>query len=68
MEVILDTKDKVNIPSYIQDPGHRYKMPKIQIKIEGKGNGIRTNFPNMEKVAEALRVPPNYILKWFAID
>ena len=63
MEAFTDDLDLVNIPSYIEDPGHRYKMPRIQVKIEGKGNGIRTNFPNLEKVAEALRVPPKYIVK-----
>jgi len=68
MEVFEELGDMVNIPSYIEDPAHRYKMPQIQIKIEGKGNGIRTNFPNLEKVAEALNVPPKYIVKWFAID
>jgi len=45
---LMDTKKgMVNIPSYIIDDNYRYFMPIIQIKIEGKGNGIRTNFPNI---------------------
>ena len=47
----------VNIPSTIEDPSYRYKMPKIQTKIEGKGNGIKVNLVNLVDVAKALRVP-----------
>ena len=32
-------------------------MPKMVLKIEGKGNGIKTNIVNMADVAKALRVP-----------
>lgn len=68
MDLMDHKKGMVNIPSYIEDESYRYFMPIIQIKIEGKGNGIRTNFPNILDVAAALRIPPEYIVKWFAIE
>jgi len=51
----------LNIPSYIDDPSYRYQMPALQLKIEGKGNGIKTNIVNLVEVAKALRVPTEYI-------
>jgi hypothetical protein len=36
----------------------RYKMPVMTIKIEGRGNGIKTVLPNVEDVARALARPP----------
>ena len=32
-------------------------MPRLQLKVEGKGNGIKTNLLNLVEVAKALRVP-----------
>ena len=42
----------------------RYKMPKMILKIEGKGNGIKTNIVNLVEVAKSLRVPTAYPLKY----
>lgn len=54
----------LNIPSYIEDPNYRYKMPKLILKIEGKGNGIKTNIVNLNDAAKALGVPAEYPLKY----
>lgn len=54
----------LNIPSYIDDPSYRYQMPALQLKIEGKGNGIKTNIVNLADVSKALRVPTEYPLKF----
>jgi len=32
-------------------------MPKLEIKVEAKGNGIKTNLINLQDVSKALRVP-----------
>lgn len=58
----------INIPSTIHDPSYRYKMPKMNLKVEGKGNGIMTNVTNLDEVAKALRVPVVYPLKFFGIE
>jgi translation initiation factor 5 len=55
----------LNIPSTVDDTKYRYKMPKMQVKIESKGNGIKTNIVNLGDVAKHLRTNEQYILKWF---
>ncbi|GAA5865049.1 hypothetical protein JCM3774_003950 [Rhodotorula dairenensis] len=47
----------VNIRRDVRDSFYRYKMPVLLTKIEGKGNGIKTVFPNMADVARALNRP-----------
>ncbi|CAM6103822.1 unnamed protein product [Calypogeia fissa] len=47
------------------DAFYRYKMPKLITKIEGRGNGIKTNLVNMVEVAKALARPPAYTTKFF---
>ncbi len=48
----------VNIRRDVEDKFYRYRMPLLQIKIEGKGNGIKTVIPNMADIARALSRPP----------
>ena len=43
-------------------------MPVIQAKIEGRGNGIKTNVVNMVDVAKALARPPSHTLKYFGCE
>ena len=43
-------------------------MPKMILKVEGKGNGIMTNVTNLDEVAKALRVPPSYPHKFFGTE
>ncbi|KAI3642691.1 hypothetical protein MP228_012246 [Amoeboaphelidium protococcarum] len=58
----------VNIRRDVKDSFYRYKMPRIQSKIEGKGNGIKTAIPNMSEVAKALARPPTYTTKYFGCE
>lgn len=58
----------INIPSYIKDPSYRYQMPALKIKVEGKGNGIRTKLLNLFEVSRSLGVPPEYPLRYFGAE
>ena len=40
------------------DAFYRYKMPKLEAKIEGRGNGIKTNIVNMVDISKCLGRPP----------
>ncbi|XP_060186875.1 eukaryotic translation initiation factor 5-like isoform X2 [Lycium barbarum] len=40
-------------------------MPRMITKIEGRGNGIKTNVVNMVDIAKALARPPSYTTKYF---
>lgn len=57
-----------NIGRSDDDPSYRYKMPKIQTKIESGGNGIKTVIVNMIAVSRALGRPPTYITKFFGCE
>ncbi|KAE8679800.1 Eukaryotic translation initiation factor 5 [Hibiscus syriacus] len=50
------------------DAFYRYKMPKMITKIEGRGNGIKTNLVNMVEIAEALARPASYTTKYFGCE
>ncbi|SBT44775.1 eukaryotic translation initiation factor 5, putative [Plasmodium ovale wallikeri] len=58
----------INIPRDRNDPNYRYKMPKLISKIEGRGNGIRTNIANMGEIARSLKRPPMYPTKFFGCE
>jgi len=50
------------------DAHYRYKMPALQIKPEGKGNGVKTVLINMTDIARALSRPPTYPTKFFGCE
>ncbi|KAF1344480.1 domain found in IF2B/IF5-domain-containing protein [Delphinella strobiligena] len=58
----------VNIRRDVTDPFYRYKMERLQSKIEGKGNGIKTVIVNLHNVADQLARPPNYLIKYFGFE
>ena len=58
----------INIRRDVKDSFYRYKMPKMSVKIEGKGNGIKTVIPNMSDIAKALSRPPTYPTKYFGFE
>lgn len=59
---------EVNIPRSVTDIYYRYKMPVIQTKIEGKGNGIRTIITNMEKIMKSLDRSLDYGTKFIGFE
>lgn len=52
----------------VADPFYRYKMERLQSKIEGKGNGIKTVVANLSSVAASLARPPAYVIKYFGFE
>ncbi|CAL9734545.1 eukaryotic translation initiation factor 5 [Monosporozyma servazzii] len=58
----------INICRDNHDPFYRYKMPPIQAKVEGRGNGIKTAVMNASDVARALNRPTPYIIKYFGFE
>lgn len=58
----------VNIRRDVTDPFYRYKMERLQSKIEGKGNGIKTVVVNLNSVAQSLSRPPAYVIKYFGFE
>lgn len=54
--------------SPIDDPEYRYKMPAVYGKIEGSGNGIKTNIPNITDVALSLHRNPGEVNKFFGCE
>lgn len=58
----------VNIRRDVTDPFYRYKMERLQAKVEGKGNGIKTVVVNLSNVAQQLARPPNYVIKYFGFE
>ena len=49
----------------VDDPAYRYRMPKLQVKVEGRGNGIKTLLTNVIEVGASLAREPNEITKFF---
>jgi len=62
------TAGNINIGGSSNDPSYRYKMPRIQAVVEGRGNGIRTVIVNMNDIARSLKRPPDYPTKWFGCE
>ena len=57
-----------NIGGNSDDAFYRYKMPRMVTKIEGRGNGIKTNVVNMVDIAKALARPAAYTTKYFGCE
>ncbi|KAI9223896.1 domain found in IF2B/IF5-domain-containing protein [Blastocladiella britannica] len=58
----------INIGGDKDDMFYRYKMPPVQAKNEGKGNGVKTVIPNINEVGRALARPPMYPIKFFGTE
>lgn len=58
----------INIGGDKNDLSFRYKMPVLQIKTEGRGNGIKTLILNLYDISKSLYTKPEYIAKFFSIE
>ena len=52
----------------VEDFSYRYKMPPLQAKIEGRGNGIKTVLVNIVDLSTALHRDPAEITKFFGTE
>ncbi len=55
----------LNIGGDQADKSYRYKMPAIQTKVEGRGNGIKTALVNIVDIAKALHTVPEYPVRYY---
>lgn len=58
----------VNVRRDVSDSFYRYKMERLQTKVEGKGNGIKTVVTNLTSVAQSLERPGAYLIKFFGFE
>lgn len=58
----------VNVRRDVSDAFYRYKMERLQTKIEGKGNGIKTVVVNLPSVAQSLARPGAHVIKYFGFE
>lgn len=58
----------VNVRRDVSDVFYRYKMERLQTKIEGKGNGIKTVIVNLPSVAQSLARPGAHVIKFFGFE
>lgn len=58
----------VNVRRDVSDTFYRYKMERLQTKVEGKGNGIKTVITNLPSVATSLERPGDYVIKFFGFE
>ena len=52
----------------MEDPSYRYKMPRIQAKVEGRGNGIKTVLVNVTELGTSLNREAPEITKFFGCE
>jgi translation initiation factor 5 len=62
-EIVLPKDGDCNIDGSV-DAHYRYKMPAIQIKVEGETKMIRTVLTNMQQLAAAIGRPPSYLVTY----
>ena len=54
----------ININPDTDDCNYRYKMPKIQVRLAGRGNGSYTFLDNIEELSLAINTPSNILLNF----
>ena len=52
----------------VDDPSYRYQMPRLQAKVEGRGNGIKTLIVNVTDIGLSLNREPPEICKFFGTE
>lgn len=55
-------------PDKKDDVYYRYKMPAVQTKVEGSGNGIKTVLPNIHDICLVINRPEAVLMKYFQFE
>ncbi|XQJ30344.1 eukaryotic translation initiation factor 5, putative [Leishmania guyanensis] len=55
-------------PDKKDDVYYRYKMPAVQTKVEGSGNGIKTVLPNIHDICLVINRPEEVLMKYFQFE
>lgn len=55
-------------PDKKDDIYYRYKMPAVQTKVEGSGNGIKTVIPNIHDICIAINRPEAVLMKFYQVE
>lgn len=55
-------------PEHRNDPFYRYQMVRLDCKVEGRGNGIKTALMNLTEVAKDLETTPDVLLRHFKYE
>jgi translation initiation factor 2 beta subunit (eIF-2beta)/eIF-5 len=63
----MTDKDTFNMNG-LTDTNYRYKCPVPMTKIMGQGNGIYTQFLNINKICKIINHPHNIVMKYIAIS
>ncbi|OAG29754.1 translation initiation factor 5 [Nematocida displodere] len=58
----------LNIDRSVTDAFYRYQMPPIALKIEGRGNGIKTVLLNIKEVARSLGRDAKHLTKYLSLE
>lgn len=56
----------ININKQSEDPNYRYKMPKVIVRIAGRGNGSYTFLDNIDDVSTAINTPSLVLLNFIS--
>ncbi|KAI5191269.1 translation initiation factor 5 [Nematocida sp. AWRm77] len=58
----------LNIDRSSSDAFYRYKMSPVSVKVEGRGNGIKTVLMNIEEISRSLDRDPKHITKYLSYE
>ena len=50
-------------PEHRDDPFYRYQMARLDCKVEGRGNGIKTALMNLAEVGRDIETPPDILMR-----
>ena len=68
INMLFSTKVNICGVKDIEDSNYRYKRDQEILKYEGKGNGKKTRFVNIDEISQQLHRTPDELTKFLGID